>query len=199
MYAATVTRTDGPAALEILERPVPTPGDGEVLIDVKAAGVNFPDLLLTKNMYQYKPEPPFVLGGELAGVVREAPAGSGLSPGDRVAASTTTGAFAEQAVARVPMVLPLPDSIGFAAAACLPMNYLTMTFALLKRGGLQKGETVLVHAPRAASAPRPSSSPRRWAPTSSPWSPPTTRHGSSARSVPTRSCWPTGSRTSSRN
>ncbi|KMS82339.1 NADPH:quinone oxidoreductase, partial [Streptomyces regensis] len=145
MYAATVTRTDGPAALEVLEQPAPTPGEGQVLIDVKAAGVNFPDLLLTKNMYQYKPEPPFVLGGELAGVVREAPAGSGLSPGDRVAASTTTGAFAEQAVADAPTVFPLPDSIGFAEGACLPMNYLTMTFALLKRGQLQKGETVLVH------------------------------------------------------
>ncbi|MFD2398699.1 alcohol dehydrogenase catalytic domain-containing protein [Prauserella oleivorans] len=80
MYAATVTRTDGPAALEVVETPAPVPSAGEVLIDVKAAGVNFPDLLLTKNMYQYKPELPFVLGGELAGVVVEAPSGSGFSP-----------------------------------------------------------------------------------------------------------------------
>ncbi|MCP2252098.1 NADPH2:quinone reductase [Prauserella aidingensis] len=145
MYAATVTRTDGPAALEVADTPAPKPGDGQVLIDVKAAGVNFPDLLLTKNMYQYKPEPPFTLGGELAGVVREAPAGSGFSAGDRVAASTTTGAFAEQVLAPVTNVFPLPDAMSFAAGACLPMNYLTMTFALLKRGQLQRGETVLVH------------------------------------------------------
>ncbi|GAA1242909.1 NADPH:quinone oxidoreductase family protein [Prauserella halophila] len=145
MYAATVTRTDGPAALEVTDTDPPAPGDGQVLIDVKAAGVNFPDLLLTKNMYQVKPEPPFTLGGELAGIVREAPADSGFSPGDRVAASTTTGAFAEQALASASSVFPLPDAMSFAAGACLPMNYLTMTFALLKRGQLQQGETVLVH------------------------------------------------------
>ncbi|MFR9801694.1 NADPH:quinone oxidoreductase family protein [Pseudonocardia sp. RS010] len=145
MRAARVTRTDGPQALEITEVPDPVAGAGEVLIEVKAAGVNFPDLLLTQDKYQYKPELPFTLGGELAGVVREAPEGSEFSPGDRVAASTSTGAFAELATAPVQSVFPLPDNVGFAAGACLPMNYLTMTFALVTRGQLQKGETVLVH------------------------------------------------------
>ncbi|GAA4705702.1 NADPH:quinone oxidoreductase family protein [Pseudonocardia yuanmonensis] len=145
MRAARVTRTDGPQALEIAEVPEPVAGPGEVLIEVKAAGVNFPDLLLTQDMYQYKPELPFTLGGELAGVVREAPEGSEFSPGDRVAASTSTGAFAELAKAQVLSVFPLPDNVSFAAGACLPMNYLTMTFALITRGQLQKGETVLVH------------------------------------------------------
>ncbi|MFC5950094.1 NADPH:quinone oxidoreductase family protein [Pseudonocardia lutea] len=145
MRAARVTRTDGPQALEIGEVPDPVAGPGEVLIEVKAAGVNFPDLLLTQDKYQYKPELPFTLGGELAGVVREAPEGSEFSPGDRVAASTSTGAFAELATAPVLSVFPLPDNVGFAAGACLPMNYLTMTFALITRGQLQKGETVLVH------------------------------------------------------
>jgi NADPH2:quinone reductase len=145
MRAARVTRTDGPQALEIGEVPDPVAGPGEVLIEVKAAGVNFPDLLLTQDKYQYKPELPFTLGGELAGVVREAPEGSEFSPGDRVAASTSTGAFAELATAQALSVFPLPDNVGFAAGACLPMNYLTMTFALITRGQLQKGETVLVH------------------------------------------------------
>ncbi|MCE3554838.1 NADPH:quinone oxidoreductase family protein [Pseudonocardia sp. RS11V-5] len=145
MRAARVTRTDGPQALEIGEVPDPVAGPGEVLIEVKAAGVNFPDLLLTQDKYQYKPELPFTLGGELAGVVREAPEGSEFSPGDRVAASTSTGAFAELATAQALSVFPLPDNVSFAAGACLPMNYLTMTFALITRGQLQKGETVLVH------------------------------------------------------
>jgi NADPH2:quinone reductase len=145
MRAARVTRTDGPQALEITEVPDPVAGPGEVLIEVKAAGVNFPDLLLTQDKYQYKPELPFTLGGEMAGVVREAPEGSEFKPGDRVAAHTLTGAFAELATAPVLKLFPLADNVGFAAGACLPMNYLTMSFALITRGQLQKGETVLVH------------------------------------------------------
>ncbi|HVV11308.1 NADPH:quinone oxidoreductase family protein [Amycolatopsis sp.] len=145
MRAARVTRTDGPRALEVAAVPEPVAGPGEVLIEVHAAGVNFPDLLLTQDKYQYKPELPFVLGGELAGVVREAPEGSGFSPGDRVAASSTIGAFAELAAVPAHNVFPLPDAVGFAAGACLPMNYLTMVFALVVRGQLQRGETVLVH------------------------------------------------------
>jgi NADPH:quinone reductase len=144
MRAARVTRTDGPGAVEVQEVPDPVPGDGEVLVEVAAAGVNFPDLLLTQDKYQYKPELPFTLGGELAGTVRSAPAGSGLSAGDRVVASTSTGAFAELAVAKVGSVYPLPDRVDFAAGAGLPMNYLTMTFALGLRGQLREGETVLV-------------------------------------------------------
>lgn len=144
MRAARVTRTDGPQAVEIGEVPDATAGPGEVLVEVKAAGVNFPDLLLTQDKYQYKPELPFTLGGELAGVVREAPADSEFRPGDRVVASSPTGAFAELAAVPVNSVFPLPGAVGFAAGACLPMNYLTMTFALITRGGLQKGESVLV-------------------------------------------------------
>ena len=144
MRAARVTRTDGPKSLEVAELPDPTAGPGEVLIEVKAAGVNFPDLLLTRDEYQYKPEVPFTLGGELAGVVRSAPADSEFSVGDRVAASSAVGAFAELVSVPVLNVYPLPDGVGFAAGACLPMNYLTMTFALITRANLQKDETVLV-------------------------------------------------------
>jgi len=121
------------------------PAPGEVLIEVRAAGVVFPDVLLTKDLYQYKPELPCTLGGELAGVVRAAPEGSGFAPGDRVAGSGTVGAFAELAALPVQSVFPLPDAVGFAAGAALPVNYLTMTFALITRGGLSAGETVLVH------------------------------------------------------
>jgi NADPH2:quinone reductase len=145
MRAVQVARLDGPDAVEIAEVPEPVRAEGQVLVEVKAAGINFPDLLLTKGMYQYKPEPPFVLGGEFAGVVREAAAGSEFAPGDRVAGTSTTGAFAEVVALPEPFVFPLPDNLDFAAGACLPMNYLTMTFALITRGQLRKDETVLVH------------------------------------------------------
>lgn len=145
MRAARVTRTDGPLSLEVGEAGDPAAGPGEVLIEVKAAGVNFPDLLLTQDKYQYKPELPFVLGGELAGVVREAPQDSGFSPGDRVAALPGIGAFAELAAVPAGSVFPLPDTVGFAPGACLPLNYLTMMFALGTRGQLRAGESVLVH------------------------------------------------------
>ena len=145
MRAALVRRLDGPGAIETTDVPEPACGEGQVLIEVKAAGVNFPDLLLTKDLYQYKPEVPFVVGGELAGIVRAAPAGSALSPGDRVAAISGTGAFAELATMSQHSVFPLPESVSFAAGACLPVNYLTVMFALVTRGQLQMDETVVVH------------------------------------------------------
>ncbi|NKQ53190.1 NADPH:quinone oxidoreductase family protein [Amycolatopsis sp. K13G38] len=145
MRAVRVNRTDGPESVVLEEVPEPEPAEGDVVIDIEAAGVNFPDLLLTQDKYQYKPELPFILGGELAGTVRQAPQGSEYAPGDRVAAISTTGAFAEVVTVPAHDVFPLPERVSFAAGACLPMNYLTMTFALLTRGQLQKGETVLVH------------------------------------------------------
>jgi NADPH:quinone reductase len=143
--AVQVTRPDGPGALEVAEVGEPVRGDEEVLIEVHAVGINFPDVLLTRGAYQYKPAMPFVLGGELGGVVLEAPAGSSFSPGDRVAATSTVGALAERATAAETLTFPLPDAVDLDAAACLPMNYLTMSFGLVTRGGLQAGETVLVH------------------------------------------------------
>jgi NADPH2:quinone reductase len=142
--AVQVVRLDGPAAVEVRDVPEPERGPDEVLVDVHAAGVNFPDVLQSKGLYQYKPDLPFTLGSEVAGVVREAPDGSPLWPGDRVAAFTTTGAFAETVAAPAGQVFPLPAEVGFDAGACLPMNYLTAHFALLVRGRLRKGENVLV-------------------------------------------------------
>lgn len=144
MRAVQVTRLEGPAALEVSD--VPVPDDAEkVLIEVRAAGVSFPDLLLTQGLYQMKPEPPFIPGAEVAGVVRGAPAGSAFTVGDRVAAFPGLGGFAEVVAADPSTVFPLPHQVDFAAGAALPMNYLTVHFALCRRGGLVAGERVLVH------------------------------------------------------
>jgi NADPH2:quinone reductase len=140
-----VVELGGPTSVRVAEVDPPERGEGEVLIDVAAAGVNFPDLLLTKGMYQYKPDPPFTLGSECAGTVREAGPDSRFAPGDRVVAFTMSGVFGEIVSVPEQTVLPLPDEVGFAAGACLPMNYLTAHFTLVARGGLKAGETVLVH------------------------------------------------------
>ncbi len=136
---------DGPAAVELREVPEPSRSPQQVLIDVAAAGVNFPDVLQSKGLYQHKPETPFTLGSEVAGTVREVPDGSPLAPGDRVVAFSGTGAFAEAAVADADAVFPLPDNVSFEAGAGLPMNYLTAHFAMVVRGHLEAGQTVLVH------------------------------------------------------
>jgi NADPH2:quinone reductase len=142
--AVQVVALDGPAAVQVREVPEPVRQPDQVLVDVRAAGVNFPDVLQSKGQYQYRPDMPFTLGSEIAGVVREAPEGSPLKPGDRVAGFPGTGAFAEVVAVSADHVLPLPDEVGFAAGACLPMNYLTAHFALLVRGHLRKGQRVLV-------------------------------------------------------
>jgi NADPH:quinone reductase len=145
MRALQVTRLDGPDALEVNDVPEPTPGDDEVLVDVKAVGVSFPDLLLSRGEYQMKPDPPFQLGVDFAGVVRIAPAGSGFAPGDRVACALPWGGAAEVVALGAESVFPLPDTVSFEAGAALPMNYLTAQFALSTRAGLREGETVRVH------------------------------------------------------
>jgi NADPH2:quinone reductase len=121
-----------------------TPGRG-VLIDVRAVGVSFPELLQTRGQYQYKPELPFVPGAEVAGIVRSAPDGATVAPGDRVAAFCGLAAFAEVAVAPEFLTFRLPDSFDFAQGAALILNYHTAYFALERRGRLAEGETVLVH------------------------------------------------------
>jgi NADPH:quinone reductase len=145
MRAVRVTALDGPAALTLAEVDEPA-ADGGIVVDVHAAGVAFPDALLTRGRYQYRPELPFTLGAELAGVVRSAPAGAHVAPGDRVAGLTMiTGAMAETVVLDAERVFPLPDSVSFEAGAGLLFNDLTVYFALTVRGRLARGETVLVH------------------------------------------------------
>jgi NADPH:quinone reductase len=144
MRAIRVTRLDGPDAVEVAEVDEPT-GEG-VVVEVHAAGVAFPDALLTRGLYQHKPNPPFVPGGEIAGVVRSAPEGSHVRAGDRVVGLTMlTGGMAEVAVLPPDRVFKLPDNVTFEAGAGLLFNDLTVYFALAVRGRLQPGETMLVH------------------------------------------------------
>ena len=145
MRAVQVVRWDGPKAVELRDVPEPRLHGDDVLIDVRAAGVNFPDVLQTRGRYQYRPELPYTLGAEVAGVVREAPSRAQVRSGDRVVAFTGTGAFADVVAVPADHVLPLPEQIPFTTGACLPMNYLTAHFALLARGQLRDGHTMLVH------------------------------------------------------
>lgn len=145
MRALQVTSLDGPDAVTVADVPEPTPGPGDVVVEVKAVGVSFPDLLLSRGEYQMKPEPPFQLGVDFAGVVRSAPDGSGFAVGDRVACVLPWGGGAEVVALGPDSVFPLPDNVSFEAGAALPMNYLTAQFALATRAGLRQGETVLVH------------------------------------------------------
>lgn len=145
MRAARVTRLDGPDSVELADIDEPA-GDGMVVVDVHAAGVAFPDALLTRGLYQYRPDPPFVLGAEIAGVVRSAPEGADVRPGERVVGLTMlTGGMAEVAVLSPDRTFSLPDNVSFEAGAGLLFNDLTMYFALTVRGRLHEGETVLVH------------------------------------------------------
>ena len=145
MRAVQVTSLTGPDDVRVADVEAPQPTAGQVLVDVHAAGVTFPDLLLTRGQYQVKPEPPFVPGSEIAGTVRSAPEGSGFAAGDRVAAFPAFGGFAEQVAVDPAVVFPLPDGVAYEAGAGLPMNYLTVHFGLVRRGRLRPGETVLVH------------------------------------------------------
>ncbi len=146
MRAIRVTTLGGPESLELVDIDEPIADDGGVVVDVHAAGVAFPDALLTRGLYQYRPELPFTLGAELAGVVRSAPQGAHVKPGDRVLGLTMIGgAMAETAVLSADRVFPLPDDVSFEAGAGLLFNDLTVFFALTARARLAKGETVLVH------------------------------------------------------
>jgi NADPH2:quinone reductase len=145
MRSVQVVRLEGPSGVEVREAPEPVRGDDEVLVEVHALGVSWPDLLQSRGHYQMKPDVPFQLGVDFAGVVLEAPPGSGFAPGDRVACCLPYGGGADLVAVPRDSVFPLPDGIGFEKAAALPMNYLTAQFALETRAGLREGETVLVH------------------------------------------------------
>ena len=135
----------GPETLVLEDLPSPRPGPGEVVIDVKAAGVNFPDVLIIQNKYQVKPPLPFAPGAELAGVIKEVGAGvTAFASGDRVIAMTTWGAFAEECVARVEQLIRMPAQLDFATAAAFTLTYGTSWHALKDRGQLRAGETLLV-------------------------------------------------------
>jgi len=146
MRAVRVHELSGPSALRVDDNvPVPDVGAGQVRVDVRAAGVNFPDILLTRGMYQFKPNPPFSPGGEVSGVVSAVGSGvSGLSIGDRVAATMIYGAFAEQVVLPELACIKLPDNVSFDTGAATLLTYLTTYHALVDRAAIQRGETLLV-------------------------------------------------------
>lgn len=142
MRAVRVVSPTGPSDVVVEEVPDATAGDGEVLVEVHRVGVSFPDLLLSRGEYQLKPEPPFTLGVDYAGVVVSGP---GFEPGQRVAGVGPYGGASELVAAHPEGVFPLPDGTSYDAGAALPMNYLTALFALEERGQVREGETVLVH------------------------------------------------------
>jgi NADPH:quinone reductase len=128
-----------------MDLPTPRPGPQQVLIEVHAAGVNFPDTLIIEGKYQYKPEFPFSPGGEVAGIVRAVGSEvSGLTPGDRVLAPVGWGGYAEMALAEAWRVVKIPDSMDFDTAASFILTYGTSHHALKDRAQLAPGETLLV-------------------------------------------------------
>jgi NADPH2:quinone reductase len=134
-----------PESLVVEEVPSPEPGKGQVRIDVAACGVNFPDVLIIQNKYQFKPALPFSPGGEVAGIISAVGEGvDHLKIGDRVIGSTGWGGFAEQVVVDAPRAIPIPDSMPLNIASAFVLTYGTSHYALKDRAHLKPGETLLV-------------------------------------------------------
>jgi NADPH2:quinone reductase len=134
-----------PDSLLLEDLPDPAPGPGQAVVEVRAAGVNFPDVLTVQGKYQIRPELPFTPGNEFAGIVRAVgPGVDAYHAGDRVIGFTRTGAFAEQALAPVDALVLMPPGMDFEVAASISVTYGTAHHALLDRGALQAGETLLV-------------------------------------------------------
>ena len=145
MHAWLCENPVGVDALAWKEMPTPVPGAGEVLIEIKAASLNFPDILIVQNKYQMKPPLPFVPGSEYAGVVQALGAGvTHLKVGQHVACLSGTGGFATHTLAPADRCMPLPPGFPFVDAAAFIMTYGTSHHALLDRAQLKAGETVLV-------------------------------------------------------
>jgi len=134
-----------PESLVLEDVPSPKAGAGEVVVSIKAASVNFPDVLIIQNKYQFKPPLPFSPGSELSGVVKEiGPDVKNVKPGDRVIAFTTFGAFAEDVKTEAVRLLPMPQGMDYASGASFILTYGTTDHALRDRAQLQAGETLLV-------------------------------------------------------
>lgn len=135
----------GVEALSFKNMPTPAPAQGQICVAIKAASLNFPDLLIVQGKYQMKPPTPFVPGTEFAGVVEAVGDGvKGFKPGDRVAAFAGTGGFATHACIPATLAMPLPPDFAFEDAAAFICTYATSHHALIDRAALQPGETVLV-------------------------------------------------------
>lgn len=144
MICREISEDVGVLALE--EAPLPEPGPGEVRVRLRAASVNFPDILMIQGKYQFKPPLPFAPGTEGAGVVDAVGEGvTGVRLGDAVVTGARYGTWAEAIVVPAESARPKPERLSFEAAASYPVAYLTAYVALVRRGGLQAGDTLLVH------------------------------------------------------
>jgi NADPH:quinone reductase-like Zn-dependent oxidoreductase len=147
MRAVVITRHGAPEVLRVEERPDPVVGAGQVLIDVRAAGINFADLLARTGMYPDAPKPPCVVGYEVAGTIAEVgPGVERYSVGDRVLGGSMFNCYAERVVAAEADVIPLPEQLSFEQGAAVPVNYATARAGLVLMGGLREGDRVLIHA-----------------------------------------------------
>lgn len=145
MRSYRVWEHGAPATMRIDDLPDLNPGPGEIAVDVKAAGINFPDVLVIGGQYQILPQRPFTPGKDLAGVVRAVGEGvDGFQPGDRIMSQVEYGAYAEQAITTPSQSFKIPDGLSFPAAAAMGLVYQTAYFALVDRGLFKTGETVLV-------------------------------------------------------
>lgn len=145
MKAILSTAPGEPETLVLEDRPAPQAGKGQVVLSVKAVGVNYPDVLIIQDMYQFKPERPFSPGGEVSGVVKSVGEGvTHLKPGDRVIGSTGWGGMAEEIALDAGRCIPIPDAMPFDEAAAFIMTYGTSHYALKDRGDVKPGESLLV-------------------------------------------------------
>ncbi|MEO7197113.1 MAG: zinc-binding dehydrogenase [Solirubrobacterales bacterium] len=147
MRAVVIPRTGGPEVLEVQERPDPQVAAGEVRVEVKAAGINFADLMARAGMYPDAPKTPSVVGYEVAGVVESVGADvKSVSVGDRVIAGTRFGGYAELVSVAEAEVIPLPDSLSFEQGAAIPVNYGTAYAGVVIMGGVREGDRLLIQA-----------------------------------------------------
>ena len=145
MKALRTHAVGGPETLTLDEIDAPTPGKGEVLVDVKACAINFPDTLMIRDLYQFKPERPYAPGGELAGIVSAVGEGvTGYAVGDRVMAGIGNGGLAEKVVVPAGRMFPVPEGVSFEKAASLLMTYGTTIHGFKDRGHIKQGDTVLI-------------------------------------------------------
>ncbi|MDQ8757721.1 NADPH:quinone oxidoreductase family protein [Sphingosinicella sp. LHD-64] len=145
MKALLSRAAGGPETLELADIPAPVPGPGQLLVDVKACAINYPDVLIIEDKYQFKPPRPFAPGGEIAGTVAAMGEGvAGWAPGDRLIAMLGHGGLAEKVLVDAKKALPLPEGRSFADGSALILTYGTTIHALLDRGRLKAGETLLV-------------------------------------------------------
>jgi NADPH2:quinone reductase len=146
MKAAQITEFGDTDVMEVTETDEPEPGEGQVRIEVKAAGINFADIMQRRGHYQGGPEPPYTPGMEVAGVIDEVGEGVNRDVGEEVVSLVNGGGYAEYAIADARGLLEVPGDLSFEEAAGFPVQWLTAHNCLHEWGGLEEGETVLIHA-----------------------------------------------------